>query len=300
MMRAILQRCSRYLKARDTVRVNYKEGIFMKRLLTILLTSTLVLGLAGCATKEQAKSASAVVEDKKTIVVGATPVPAAEVLKEAAPLLEKKGYKLEIKEFTDYVIPNISLNDKEIDANLFQHTPYLEKFNQEKKTDLTAVKKIYLPPLGLYSNKIKNISELKDGATIAVPNDPTNEKRALKILEKAGLIKVKDGETLTKLDITENKRNFQIKELDAPQLPRVLVDVDAAIINANYAMEANLIPGKDSIYLEAQDSPYANVLAVRTADKDKAFVKALEEVLTSPEIKKFIEEKYKGSIIPAF
>lgn len=272
----------------------------MKKLFAILLTSTIVLGLAGCAPKGDAKTSSGTTEEKKTIVVGATPVPAAEVLKEAAPLLEKKGYKLEIREFTDYVIPNISLNDKELDANLFQHTPYLEKFNQEKKTELTAVKKIYLPPLGVYSNKIKSLSELKDGATVAVPNDPTNEKRALKILEQAGLIKVKDGETLTKLDVIENKKNIQIKEIDPPQLPRVLVDVDAAIINANYAMEANLIPGKDSIYLESQDSPYANVLAVRTADKDKAFVKALEEVLTSPEIKKFIEEKYKGSIIPSF
>jgi D-methionine transport system substrate-binding protein len=272
----------------------------MKRLLTILLSSTLVLGLAGCAPKQTAKTSAAAVEEKKTIVVGATPVPAAEVLRAAAPLLEKKGYKLEVKEFTDYVIPNISLNDKEIDANLFQHTPYLEKFNQEKKTNLTAVKKIYLPPLGVYSNKIKSLSELKDGATIAVPNDPTNEKRALKLLEQAGLIKVKDGETLTKLDVIENKKNIQIKEIDPPQLPRVLADVDAAIINANYAMEAKLKPGKDSIYLEAQDSPYSNVLAVRTEDKDKDFVKALEEVLTSPEIKKFIEEKYQGSVIPSF
>lgn len=269
----------------------------MKKSLSIIIASILVLGLAGCGAKKTTETASA---DKKTIVIGATPVPAAEILKEAQPLLEKKGYKIQIKEFTDYVIPNTSLNEKQLDANLYQHTPYLEKFNQEKGTDLVAIQKVYLPPLGVYSNKLKKLEDLKNGAIIAVPNDPTNEKRALKLLEEAGVIKVKEGEILTKADIIENKKGIQIKELDAPQLPRVLQDVDAAVINANFAMEAKLDPTKDSIFLESKSSPYSNVLAVRREDKDKAFVKALSEVLTSPEIKKFIEEKYKGSVIPTF
>lgn len=271
----------------------------MKKTLSILLASVIAVGLSGC-TAEQASVSKTASEEKKTIVIGATPVPAAEILQVAKPILEKKGYKVEIKEFTDYVTPNVALNQKDIDANLFQHTPFLEKFNKEKGTDLVAVKKIYLPPIGVYSNKIKNLNELKDGAIIAVPNDPTNEKRALQLLEQAGLIKIKDGDIVTKLDIIENKKKIEIKELEAPQLPRVLVDVDAATIPANFAMEAKLDPLKDSIYLEDKNSPYSNVIAVKKEDKDKAFVKALEEALTSPEVKKFIEEKYKGSVIPTF
>lgn len=272
----------------------------MKKILAVLLSSTIILGLAGCGAKKDASKAASTSEDKKTIVVGATPVPAGEILEAAKPILEKNGYTLEIKEFTDYVMPNTALNDKQIDANLFQHTPYLEKFNEEKKTDLAAVKKIYLPPIGVYSKKVKKLEELKEGAVIAVPNDPTNEKRALKLLEQAGIIKVKDGETVTILDITENKKNLKFKEIEAAQLPRVLDDVDAATITANFAMEAKLYPGKDSIFLEDKNSPYANVLAVRTEDKDKPFVKALADALSSPEVKKFIEEKYQGSVIPVF
>jgi len=154
--------------------------------------------------------------------------------------------------------------------------------------------------MGLYSKKIKDIKELKDGAEIAIPNDPTNGGRALKVLESAGLIKLKDGELLTKLDITENKKGLKITEIDAPQLPRILEDVDAAVINTNFAIEAGLNPTKDAIVIESKDSPYANVLAVRKEDKDKDYIQALSKALTSPEVKKFIEEKYKGSIVPAF
>jgi D-methionine transport system substrate-binding protein len=271
----------------------------MKKTLSILISSLLVVGLSGCGAKTEPATAPTA-QVKKTLVLGATPVPAGEILKEAKPLLEKKGYTVEIKEFTDYIMPNTALNEKQLDANLFQHTPYLEKFNKEKGTDLVPVKKIYLPPIGVYSKKVTKLEDLKDGAVVAVPNDPTNEKRALKLLEQAGLIKVKDGETVSALDITENKKNLVIKELEAAQLPRSLEDVDAACINANFAMEVGLKPNKDSIYLEPTDSPYSNVIAVRSEDKDKNFVKDLAEVLSSPEIKKFIEYKYQGSVIPTF
>ncbi|MBC2582372.1 MetQ/NlpA family ABC transporter substrate-binding protein [Clostridium sp. DJ247] len=272
----------------------------MKKIAAILVSSTLILGLAACGAKQDSSTSTTAANDKKTIVVGATPVPAGEVLKEVKPLLEKKGYKLEIKEFTDYIIPNTSLASGDLDANMYQHTPFLENFNKEKHTDLVPVTKVYLPPLGVYSKTVKNIQDVKQGATIAVPNDPTNETRALRLLEKSGLIKLKSGDILTKLDLIENKKGIQIKELDAPQLPRVLGEVDLAVINANYALDAKLNPSKDAILLEDKNSQYVNVLATRKEDKDKPYVKALSEALTSPEIKKFIEEKYKGSVIPAF
>ncbi|AYD40160.1 MetQ/NlpA family ABC transporter substrate-binding protein [Clostridium fermenticellae] len=271
----------------------------MKKILSIIL-SVLVLSVVftGCgntSTKDNPAS-----KEKKVIKIGASPVPHAEILKKVKPILAKEGYDLQIKEFTDYVTPNTALDSGEIDANFFQHIPYLEKFNQEKHTDLVYTVKVHLEPMGIYSKKVKDIKDLKDGAVIAVPNDPTNEARALKVLQKSGLIKVKDGELISKTDITENKKNIQIKELDAPQLPRVLGDVDAAVINSNFAIEANLNPTKDAIAIEAKDSPYANVIVVRAKDKNKDFVKALDKAITSPEIKKFIEEKYKGSIIPSF
>lgn len=271
----------------------------MKKILAVFIAATLTLGISGCGAK-QATVSKTVSEDKKTIIVGATPVPAGEILEVARPILEKKGYKLEVKEFTDYVTPNVALDEKDLDANLYQHTPFLEKFNKEKGTDLVPVQKIYLPPIGIYSNKVKKLEDLKEGAVVAVPNDPTNEKRALQLLEQAGLIKIKDGDIVTKLDIIENKKKIEILELENPQLPRALADVDAAAITAAFAMDAKLDPIKDSIYLEDKNSPYSNVLAVRKEDKDKPFVQALAEALSSTEVKKFIEEEYKGSVIPTF
>ncbi|WPC43033.1 MetQ/NlpA family ABC transporter substrate-binding protein [Clostridium sp. JS66] len=270
-----------------------------KKIISLILSSLVVLSLAGCGAKS-GDASSSTSKDKKVIKVGATPVPHAEILKQVKPILQKEGYDLQIVEFTDYVTPNTSLNEGQLDANFYQHVPYLEQFNKEKHTELSYTVKVHLEPMGVYSNKVKKIADIKDGAEIAIPNDPTNGSRALKVLQNAGLIKVKDGELISKADITENKKNIKIKELDAPQLPRVLGDVDAAVINANYALQANLNPTKDAIAIEPKDSPYANVLAVRTKDKDKDSIKALSKALNSPEIKKFIEEKYKGSIIPSF
>jgi D-methionine transport system substrate-binding protein len=239
-------------------------------------------------------------DNKKVIKVGATPVPHAEILEQVKPILEKEGYTLEIVEFKDYVTPNTALSEGQIDANFFQHVPYLKKTIAEKKYDLDYTVKVHLEPMGLYSKKITKLDELKEGAKIAIPNDPTNAARALRVLEAAGLIKVKAGDLVTELDITENPKNLKVIELDSPQLPRTLDDVDAAVINTNFALEAGLNPTKDAIAIESKDSPYANVLAVRTADKNKPYIKALSKALNSPEIKKFIEDKYKGSIIPAF
>jgi D-methionine transport system substrate-binding protein len=269
----------------------------MKKILSILLTLTLGVGLAGCA---KATSSSNNTEEKKVIKIGASPTPHAEILKVVKPLLEKDGYTLEIKEFDDYVIPNTALSEGQLDANFFQHVPYLNKMNTEKKLNLDYIVKVHIEPMGVYSSKIKNLSDLKEGATIAIPNDATNGARALRVLEAAKLIKLKDGELVSKLDITENTKKLNIKELDAPQLPRVLQDVDAAVINTNYAMQANLNPAKDALAIEAKDSPYANIIAVKAKDKETAWAKALSKALTSPEVKKYIEEKYNGNIIPAF
>lgn len=271
----------------------------MKKILSGILSISLAVALVGCGAAKDASTAESS-SDKKTIKVGATPVPHKEILEKVKPILEKDGYKLEIVEFTDYVTPNTALQEGEIDANFFQHEPYLNKFNEEKHTELDYTVKVHLEPMGVYSKKIKKLDELKDGAVIAIPNDPTNGGRALRVLEKEGVIKLKSGELISKLDITENPKKLDIKELDAPQLPRVLEDVDAAVINTNYAIPANLNPLKDAIAIESKDSPYANVLAVRKKDKDKPYIQVLSKALTSPEIKKFIEDNYKGSIIPSF
>jgi D-methionine transport system substrate-binding protein len=279
------------------------RGFFiMKKTVSILLTAILTVGLAGCGAKQTTATAGAnsAASDKKVIKVGASPVPHKEILEVVKPLLEKKGYKLEITEFTDYVQPNLAVNDGQLDANFFQHVPYLQNMVKEKNLALDYTVKVHLEPMGLYSKKVKSLTEIKDGASIAVPNDPTNEARALRVLENAGLIKLKSGDLVTALDVTENKKNLKFKELEAAQLPRTLDDVDAAVINGNYALEAKLSP-KDAIAVESKDSPFANILAVKKADKDKDYIKALSEALTSPEVKKFLADKYKdGSVIPAF
>ncbi|MBU0924280.1 MetQ/NlpA family ABC transporter substrate-binding protein [bacterium] len=273
----------------------------IKNILKFTLAGVVALGLTACNEKETKKVEETKTEVKQTVIkIGATPVPHVEILEAVKPLLKAKGYDLQIVEFTDYVTPNIAVNEGELDANFFQHLPYLEEFNKNKNTDLVKTVNVHLEPMGLYSNKIKALSELEDGATIAVPNDPTNESRALDILVKEGLLTFKDVDFKTVVDIVENPKNLKIKELDAPQLPRVLDEVDAAIINTNYALAANLNPLKDALVIESKDSPYANIVVVKKGNENKDSIKALNEVINSSEIKKFINEKYQGSIVEAF
>lgn len=263
----------------------------------LLALGALVAGRSG-EKKEAAQSS-----DKKVVLkVGATPVPHAEILNEIKPLLAKDGIDLQIIEFTDYVKPNLSLNDKEIDANFFQHEPYLKKFAADRKLDLVNLVAVHIEPMGVYSKKLKDIKSVPDGAKVAIPNDPTNGGRALNILAKAGLIKLKDGVGISATvgDIVENPKNLKITEAEAAMLPRTLDDVDLAVINSNFAMEAKLNPTKDALFIEPKDSPYANIVAVRKGDENRKEIQALKKALTSPEVKKFIEEKYKGAVIPAF
>ncbi len=266
------------------------------------LAGLLALGalVAGCSGEKKEAAQSS---DKKVVLkVGATPVPHAEILNEIKPLLAKDGIDLQIIEFTDYVKPNLSLNDKEIDANFFQHEPYLKKFAADRKLDLVNLVAVHIEPMGVYSKKLKDIKSVPDGAKVAIPNDPTNGGRALNILAKAGLIKLKDGVGISATvgDIVENPKNLKITEAEAAMLPRTLDDVDLAVINSNFAMEAKLNPTKDALFIEPKDSPYANIVAVRKDDENRKEIQALKKALTSPEVKKFIEEKYKGAVIPAF
>ena len=266
------------------------------------LAGLLALGalVAGCSGEKKEAAQSS---DKKVVLkVGATPVPHAEILNEIKPLLAKDGIDLQIIEFTDYVKPNLSLNDKEIDANFFQHEPYLKKFAADRKLDLVNLIAVHIEPMGVYSKKLKDIKSVPDGAKVAIPNDPTNGGRALNILAKAGLIKLKDGVGISATvgDIVENPKHLKITEAEAAMLPRTLDDVDLAVINSNFAMEAKLNPTKDALFIEPKDSPYANIVAVRKGDENRKEIQALKKALTSPEVKKFIEEKYKGAVIPAF
>jgi len=275
----------------------------MKKIIAVILTVlSLAFVAAGCGSKAETPAPAAPAPKKIVLKVGATAVPHAEILKAIQPALEKEGIELKIIEFTDYVRPNVALAEKELDANFFQHIPYLQQFSTDRKLDLTYTVAVHIEPMGVYSKKIKDLKDIPDGAQVAIPNDPTNGGRSLAILAKAGLIKLKDGVGIkgTVKDVTDNPKKLVIKELEAPLLPRALDDVTIAVINANYALEAKLAPSKDAIFLEAKDSPYANVLAVRKGDEKRPEIEKLSKALTSQEVKKFIEEKYKGAVVPAF
>ena len=236
------------------------------------------------------------------LVVAATPVPHAEILELIKPTLAKEGVDLEIKVFTDYVQPNVQVAEKHLDANYFQTLPYLESFNKGKGTNLVTVIGVHVEPFGGYSKKIKNLSELKDGATIAIPNEGSNSGRALILLQKAGLIELKDptNAVSTPKDIAKNPHNFKFKELVSALLPRVLDQVDLDMSNTNYALEAGLNPATDALVIEGSDSPYVNFLVARPDNKNSDAIQKLAKALTSPEVKAFIEQKYKGAVVPAF
>ena len=239
-----------------------------------------------------------------TIKVGATAVPHSEMLTEIQPLLEAQGVKMEIIEFADYVLPNRALEDKELDANFFQHKPYLDTFNETHGTHLVVAPQgtIHIEPFGAYSKKITNIADLRDGAVIALPNDPTNGARALLLLHNNGVIKLKDPTNLlsTPLDLAENPKNIEFLEMNAAQLPHVLPEVDLALINTNFALQGGLNPLEDAIIIEGEDSPYANVIAVREDNANSEAIAKLVEALRSEQSRKFIIEHYKGAIAPVF
>ncbi|HWP67664.1 MAG TPA: MetQ/NlpA family ABC transporter substrate-binding protein [Rectinemataceae bacterium] len=238
----------------------------------------------------------------QTLKVGATAVPHAEILNYIKPDLAAKGIKLEVIEFTDYVTPNTALAEKQLDANFFQHRPYLESFISGRKLALESVVAVHVEPLGLYSKKYRSVSDFPAGSTIAIPNDPTNEGRALIFLQAKGLIKLKANAGLeaTIKDIVDNPRKFAFKEIEAPQLPRTLDDVAGSIINGNYALQSGFNPVKDSLLLEGGDSPYANVLVVRKGDAKDPRIVALAAALTSQKVKDFILKTYGGGVVPAF
>ena len=236
------------------------------------------------------------------LVVAATPVPHAEILELIKPALAKEGVDLDIKVFTDYVQPNVQVDQKRLDANYFQTLPYLESFNKGKGTHLETVIGVHVEPFGGYSKKVKSLAELKDGATIAIPNEGSNSGRALILLQKAGLVELKDptNAVSTPKDIAKNPHNFKFKELESAMLPRVLDQVDLDMINTNYALEAGLNPAKDALVIEGADSPYVNYLVARPDNKNSEAIQKLAKALTSPEVKAFIEKKYNGAVLPAF
>ena len=279
----------------------------MKKLFLLLTAFLMTLALAGCGDSGKpaasSNSAAPAAGAKTTLKVGATPVPHAEILEIVKPLLAKQNIDLQIVEFSDYVQPNLALNDKELDANFFQHEPYLDNFiSEHKELKLKNAGGVHIEPMGIYSKKIKELTALPDGASIAIPNDPTNGGRSLLLLEKAGLLKLREGAGVkaTVQDIADNPKNLKFQEVEAAQVPRTLDDVDAAVINTNFAMQVNLVPTKDALFMEDKTSPYVNIVAVREGDEKRPEIEALMKALTSKEVKDFIDSKYKGAIVPAF
>ncbi|WP_138295374.1 MULTISPECIES: MetQ/NlpA family ABC transporter substrate-binding protein [unclassified Clostridium] len=293
-----------------------------KKVLAALLALTLIFAFAGCAAPEATEpsggdaasstSSTGGAEQQgdttqlQVINVGASPAPHAEILEVAKEVLKEEGYDLKITEFVDYVQPNLALDSGELDANYFQHKPYLDNFNQERGTKLVSAAAIHYEPYGIYAGKTKSLDELKDGAQVAVPADASNEARALLLLEAQGLIKLKDSTNInaTKNDIVENPKNLNIIEIEAAQLPRSLQDVDIAVINGNYAIEAGLSVNKDALAKEDAESvaatTYGNIVAVKEGKENDPAIQALVKALQSDKVKTYIEETYDGGVLPLF
>lgn len=266
----------------------------MSKKYLLILGLVLVVGLLGIPSLFSA--------GVTVLKVGASPTPHVAILEEIRPLLAKGGIELEIIEFQDYIQPNLALAEGELDANFFQHIPYLLQFSKDHRLSLTYIAKVHIEPMGAYSRKITSLSNLRERAVIAIPNDPTNCGRALLLLEQAQLIELRKGAGLaaTELDITKNPKNLEVKPLEAAQLPRILEEVDLAVINTNYALPAKLVPTRDALLIEGSESPYANVLAVREKDKNDPALQLLAKALNSSEVKAYLRENYQGDIVPAF
>lgn len=290
----------------------------MKKLIALLLALTLTAALGACGAKEsentQAPADSGTTEttgteektELETVKVAATPVPHGEILNACVDLMAEKGYKLEVTEYNDYIIPNTAVEEGEEDANFFQHGPYLEEFNAANGTHLVSVASIHYEPMGIYPGKSDSLDAVPDGGTVAVPNDVTNEARALQLLAAQGLIEVDPaaGLNATPKDITSNPKNLQFSELEAAMLPNTVDEFDLNVINSNFAMAAGLNPATDALASEGADSEgaqtYANILVVKEGNEENEAIQALIECLTSDEIRTFIEETYAGSVVPVF
>lgn len=264
----------------------------MKKTLAALLALCLALCLSACAAPQE----------DTTLVVGASPAPHAEILEFVKPMLAEQGIDLQIEEFTDYVLPNQALESGDLDANYFQHLPYLLNYNESTGATLVSAGSIHFEPLGIYAGKSQDLSSIPDGAVIAVPNDATNEGRALLLLEAQGLITLDDSSNLTATpnNIVDNPKNLEFQELEAATIPSVLADVDLAVINSNYALGAGLNPTTDALAIESSDSPYVNVLVVKEGNENNEAIQALVDALHSDTIRDYITETFDGAVVPAF
>ena len=279
----------------------------MKKLLTLILALTMAVGLCACGgAAEEPAGDDAAAGETVTLKVAASPTPHAEILAQVVDVLAEQGIDLQITEYGDYVIPNTAVEEGDEDANFFQHTPYLDQFNEENGTHLVSVAKIHYEPMGIYAGKTASLEELPDGAVIAVPNDVTNEARALLLLEAQGLIEVDDeaGLNATPNDITSNPKNLQFKELEAAMLPQTIEEVDLSIINSNYALQGGLNPAEDALASESSDSvaadTYANIIVVKEGSENNEAILALVEALQSDAVREYINNTYSGSVVPMF
>ena len=281
-----------------------------KKLLALLLGLTLCLSLAACggsaddssAADDGAAEESGDAAETVTLTVAASPTPHAEILNQCVPILAEQGIELVVNEYSDYVVPNTAVEDGDEDANYFQHIPYLEEFNETRGTHLVDVASVHIEPMGVYAGKTASLEELADGAVIAIPNDATNEGRALLLLEAQGLITLDDSSnmTATRNNIVDNPKNLEFQELEAATIPSVLADVDLAVINSNYALGAGLNPTTDALAIESSASPYVNVLVVKEGNENNEAIQALVEALHSDTIRDYITETFDGAVVPAF
>ena len=272
----------------------------MKKFLVLALSLVLCLSLAACG--GSAESSDEAPAESVKLTVAASPTPHAVILEQCVSILAEQGIELVVNEYGDYVIPNTAVEDGEEDANYFQHIPYLDDFNAERGTHLVSVAGVPVEPMGIYAGKTASLEELPDGAVIAVPNDATNEGRALLLLEAQGLIKLEDSSNLaaTPKDIAENPKNLEFMEVEAATIPSIVSEVDLAVINSNFALGAGYNPVEDSLAIESADSPYVNVLVVKEGNEENPAVLALIEALHSDAIRDFITEEFAGAVVPAF
>ena len=278
-----------------------------KKLLALLLGLTLCLSLAACGgdsgtTTDDTTETDGDTAETVTLTVAASPTPHAVILEQCVPILAEQGIELVVNQYDDYVVPNTAVEDGDEDANYFQHLPYLEEFNESRGTHLVSVASVHIEPMGIYAGQTTSLEDLPDGAVIGVPNDPTNEGRALLLLESQGLITLDDSSNLTATpnNIVDNPKNLEFREIEAQTLPSSLPDLDLAVINSNYALGAGLNPSTDALAIESSDSPYVNVLVVKEGNEDNEAIQALVEALHSDTIRDFINEEFDGAVVPAF